>query len=134
MAAIAIAAAGLAVSATGTYMNYQAGKKQQAAQEQIIAQQQQQEALRQRQMELDAQRRRNDMVRQAMQGRALSASITQNPGAGFVGSSAFPGAYVGISGSAENNILGANPGAQIGNQMCGLHVGILHSYRASASA
>lgn len=101
---------GLAASAAGTVMNAQAQQKQAKAQQKA-------ENARQRAMNLDAQRRRRQVVREMQQARALALASANQQGAAAPGSSALGGAYGQISGQAGTNILGINQNQELGNQV-----------------
>lgn len=122
---------GSAVSAGGAYMNYQGQRKQAAAQEQAIALQQQIEEQRQKQLNLDATRRKREIIRQSIAARAqaLATVAAQNAQSG----TALPSAYAGISGRSNVNLLGVEQNQEIGNSMFGLNRGLLGAYREGAA-
>lgn len=78
----------------------------------------QQNALRQNQMNLDAQRRKRDIIRQAQAATAMAENSAANSGA--LNSSSMEGARAGISGQAGVNFLGVSQNQQIGNDMFAL--------------
>lgn len=98
------AAAGLA----GTALSYMGQRKAAKGAERA-------EALRQRQMNLEAARSRRGTVRQAIIARAqaLSRATSQGAEAG----SGLAGGLAQISGQAASNVQGINQGQQIGAQM-----------------
>ena len=66
-------------------------------------------------MELEAARRKRQIIREATLQRAQSTAIGYAQGAG--GSSALAGAVGGISQQAGSSVLGVNQGQQLGQQM-----------------
>ena len=110
--ALALTAVGTAATAYGTYQQVQGAKKVDAANRQMIALQQKQDDLRQKQMELDATRRRRQTVREMLRARsmALATATAQNVSQGSV----LPGAYGGISGQTGVNQLGISQNEEIG--------------------
>lgn len=129
-----IAAAGLAVAGAGLVMNYQAAKAQSKAQEQAIQAQQQSEALRQQQMNLDAARRKREIVRASMAARSAALAQTTAQGAAGAGGSSLAGAYGSIAGRQGVNFNGVDQNQQIGNAMFAAHQSQLSAYRNAASA
>lgn len=105
MAASAIAPVltvlGTGVSMFGQFKEAKASKKQ--------------EALRQRQMELEATRQRREQVRRATVARAQATANAYNQGSGD--SSGLSGGLAQITSQANRNILGINQDEQIGNQV-----------------
>lgn len=77
-----------------------------------------QNALRQQQMNLDAQRRKRDIIRSAQVATANAEAAAA--GGGALNSSGIEGARAGISGQAGTNILGVSQNLEIGNQMFAL--------------
>ena len=118
-------AAGVGLAAGGAYMQYEASKDAKNAQQQILQQQQQQEALRQKQMELEARRRTLQQIRQAHVARATALTAATNQGAGF--GSGLQGGYGQISGQANTNLLGINQNLELGRQNFSLNAGITQS-------
>lgn len=134
--AIGVAAAGVGVGVAGM-VQQRAGQKQQAEyQQQAISLQQQQDAQRRQQMELDATRRKREMIRQSIIARSQALAATTAGGANT--SSALPGAYGGVSGRTNVNELGVNQNEQIGENMFSIQGGITAANagyaRAGASA
>jgi hypothetical protein len=72
------------------------------------------ERLRERQMNLQAQRERRDTIRQAMVARATSLATATAQGASAAGSSALGGAYGQIQGEAGRQVLAINQNQEIG--------------------
>ena len=102
-----IAAIGLAVSAVGVGVSVYGQMKQQEAAEKA-------EALRKKQMELEAARRRREIAREAMRARAESLAAATAQGAASAGSSALGGAYGQIAGRAGLSMQAVNQNQQIG--------------------
>lgn len=74
-----------------------------------------QNALRQQQMNLDAQRRKRDIIRSAQVATANAEAAAA--GGGALNSSGVEGARAGISGQAGTNILGVSQNLEIGTGM-----------------
>jgi hypothetical protein len=123
---------GLGIAAAGTYVQYDASQDQRAAAQQSIGIQQRQESLRRKQMKLEADRRRREVVRNAVQQRAYALASTTATGA--AGSSAQEGAFGQVSSRAATNIAGINANEAAGEKMFGLNQDLLGSYRAAADA
>jgi len=126
-----IAGIGLAVSATGVAVSYIGQQKAQHAQQAVLEQQQQIEAQRQRQMNLDAERRKREIVRQSIAQRAQAEAAAGASGA--LTGSGLSGAYGNISGRAGVSELAVGQNQEIGNKIFGLNEGILGSYRDAAA-
>jgi len=75
----------------------------------------QQNKLRQRQMNLDATRRKRDIIRQAQVATANAEAMASSSGA--LTSSGIEGARAGISGQEGVNYLGVSQNQEIGNKM-----------------
>jgi len=118
---MAIAAAGLALSGAGLAMNISAQNKQAAANQQAMAYQQEQDAEKKKAMELDATRRKREMIRQAVFARGRAVSLATNQGSAQ--SSALQGAYGGIAGRTGVNALGVDQNLSIGESLFGLKAG-----------
>lgn len=118
MAAITTIVAGVALAATaaGAYKQYQASKAAQRAQEQQIAAQQRAERLRERQMELDAARKRREVIRNMVLARSTALSNITAAGVN-TGSSALAGAEAGIMGQGGGQIQAVNQNQLIGAGM-----------------
>ena len=104
MAAAAITAV---ASIAGGYLQYKGQKEQTAALQKA-------ERLRERQMNLQAQRERRDAIRQAMAARATALATATSQGASAPGSSALGGAYGQITGEANRQVLAINQNQEIG--------------------
>lgn len=79
---------------------------------------QQQNAVRQQQMNLDSDRRKRDIIRNAQVATAKAENAAANGGA--LNSSGIEGARAGISGQAGVNYLGVSQNQEIGNTMFAL--------------
>lgn len=134
MAAITtlIAAASLAVAAGGAAAQYAGSQTASHRSDDALKQQQQLEAKRQQQMELDAARRKRELVRNQIAARSAAVATATSQGASAEGSSALPGAYGSISGRTNVNELGVNQNLELGQQTFALNEGILGSYRGAA--
>jgi len=117
MAAVStiIAAIGIAASVAGTAVAYKGQQQQAKAQKQLIAAQQVAEDSRKQQMNLDATRKKREIVRQAQLARAAAVATANAQGAGD--SSALGGAIGGIEGQTGVNLAGVNQNQQLGNQI-----------------
>lgn len=113
-----IAGIGVAVSAVGTIGSMSAAREQSAAARRA-------EQLRERAMDLDAKRRRQEVIRQQEIARAnaLSVGTSQSMAEG----SALEGAYGSISGATGRNALGITQQQEIG-------AGIFAANRDAAAA
>lgn len=125
-----IAAAGLGLAAGGLALNYTSSQKMAKSQEESIALQRRQDEERRKAMELDAARRKREMIRQALaaRSRALSVATAQNAGAG----TGLQGAYGGIQGRTGVNLLGVDQNLEIGRTMFGLQAGISEANASAA--
>lgn len=103
-----IAAIGAITSAVGTGVSAY-GQMQQAKELR------KQERIRRRQMDLEAARRRQRIIREAAAQRAQSTVIGYAQGAG--GSSSLAGAQGAIMQQAGSNVLATQQGAELGRQM-----------------
>src|SRR5262245_14983635 len=104
--AIAAAAAvgGLALSAVSMTQQAKYANEAAKANAAAIDQQKQAEAFRKQAMDLDATRRRREMIRNMIASNATAETVATAQGAQF--GSALPGAYGGISGRTGVNELG----------------------------
>jgi hypothetical protein len=136
MAAIStlIAAAGVAVAAGGAVMSYQASQRQNEFQQQAITQQQEVERQRQLQMNLDASRRKREIIRSSIAARSASLAQTTAQGAAGPGGSSLAGAYGSIAGRTGVNWNGVDQNQQIGNSIFGAHQAQFQAYRGMADA
>lgn len=130
--AVAVGVAGLGLSAYSMVQQQSAQKKQLEAQNQALAFQQKAEATRKRAMDLDAARRRREMIRSAIAARATSETVGTAQGAQF--GSGLPGAYGGISGRTGVNTLGVNQNQELAGDIFNANAGASGAYRDAASA
>lgn len=114
-----IAAVGAAAAVAGTigsvYMSQQQASS--ARKSQRIAQEQ--ENIRQRQMNLDAIRKKREIIRQQQMAMAQAQSTAVGQGADS--GSALEGAYGSISGQSGVNLQGVNINQSMGNEMFALN-------------
>jgi hypothetical protein len=133
MAALtAIALAGLAVGAAGVGVQAYGAMKANKAQQQQIALEQQMEAKRQQQLNLDAMRRKREIIRQGIAARGAALSTATAQGASY--GTGLQGAYGNISGRENVNTLGVSQNQEIGNSMFGLNNQMLTAKSAQADA
>lgn len=109
----AIVGAASAVAGAGI-SGYAAVESSNANRKQMAAQRRAEEARRQ-QMNLDATRRRREMLRQAQVARAQAVSTASNQGASE--GSGLAGALGQIEGQTGSNILGLNQNQELGNRI-----------------
>jgi len=119
MAALTTILIGAAVAATvaGTAIAYQGQRAQAKAQKQALAIQMQQEETRRQAMNLDANRKKREVLRQQQLLRAQALATAANQGAGGPGSSGIEGAIGQIQGQSGVNQLGINQQQELGNTM-----------------
>lgn len=129
-----IAVAGLAVAGAGAAISYSAAKQNAAAQQQALAAQQQATALQQQQMNLDATRRKREIIRQGVAARSAALAQTTAQGANGAGGSSLAGAYGSIAGRTGTNYEGVDQNQQIGNGIFAAHQSQLQAYQSAASA
>lgn len=129
-----IAAAGLAVAGVGTAISYNSAKQQAAANQQAIAAQQRVEQQRQLQMNLDASRRKREIIRQSVAARSQTLAVTTAQGAAGAGGSSLAGAYGSIAGRTGVNWLGVDQNQQIGNSIFAAHQDQFNAYSRAAAA
>lgn len=134
VAALGATGIGLGLTAIGTATAVGGAVANSYAQKQALAAQQQAEDQRKKAMELDADRRRRQEIRAAIAARAQSLSTATNQGASAEGASALPGAYGGISGQSNTNILGINQNQQIGESIFAANAAANSAYRSAATA
>lgn len=110
MAAVStiIAGVGLAIGAAGAGVQYSASQKQAAAMEKG-------EELRKKQMNLDAQRRTRQVIREGLIAR--SQALTNATAQGAEAGSGLQGGYAGIQSNTLYNASGIEQNRQIGSQI-----------------
>lgn len=110
-----IAAIGLAVSAVGVGTSIYGAIQQGNAQKDMAAEQKKQEAIRKQQMNLEAMRRKRDIIRQAQMASAKSLATASAQGGAE--SSGFAGALATTSGQAGGATLATSQNQELGNAM-----------------
>ena len=132
LTATTIAAVGLAVSAVGVGASVYGSVQQGKAQSKMAEEQKKQEALRKQQMNLEAMRRKREIIRQSQMAQAKSlATATAQGGAE---SSGFAGALGTISGQAGGATLATNQNQEIGGAMFDSNARMAGLMGASAGA
>lgn len=128
---VGLSAVGAATSLFGGMSSAQA---QQQANEQYIGIQRQQEEVRRQAMRLDADRRRRQLIRDAIIARSTALARGTSQGASSQGSSALPGAYGQIAGRTGFAISGINSQEKFGEQLFDLNIQALAAKQAYSSA
>lgn len=125
-----IAAAGFGLQAYGMAKQVSSAKAQANASRDAIAAQQKAESARQQQLNLDANRRRREAIRQGVIARSVALANATSQGA--QDSSGLAGGYGQISGRTGTNILGVNQNQALGNDIFGFNreVGAAQSRQA----
>jgi hypothetical protein len=123
---------GLALGAVGAVMQYQGQRRQAEAQERGIRAQQRAEASRQRQMEIESQRRRREIIRQGVLARSQATAAAVSSGAQF--GSGLPGALGGITNQQAFNTQGVESASQIGGDIFAANQQTLSARRDEARA
>lgn len=113
--ATTIAAIGLAVSAVGVGTSVYGAVQQGNAQKKMAEEQKKQEAIRKQQMNLEAMRRKREIIRQSQMAQAKSLATAGAQGGAE--SSGFAGALGTISGGAGNASLATSQNEELGNSM-----------------
>lgn len=118
-------AIGLGIAAAGFVTSLFGASAQNDAQQQMLAAQQKAEAIRQKQMEDDAQRRVRAQIRQGniLHSQALATATNQ----GASQSSALPGAFGQVSQETSWNVAGVNTAVNYGRQMFGANQELLQA-------
>lgn len=129
---VAAAVAGVGISVYGMVQQQKAAKQQAEFQAQAIDAQKKSEALRKKAMDLDASRRRRELVRQQVSARAAAETVATNQGAQF--GSVLPGAYAGIEGRTGVNAQGINQNQEIGAGIFANNATASDAYRNAALA
>lgn len=122
IASLLSSASGMAMSLFGSSQSTKYAKEQAAAQANIAGLEQQQDAVRRQGMELDAQRKSMEVLRNSQRARAMAQSAATNQGASF--GSGLQGGYGQISGQAGINLLGINQSRELGENMFDLNAKI----------
>lgn len=113
MAIAAIAAIGVAASVAGTFMQMSAASKQAKAQKEATRAEMAAEENRRRAMELDAQRKKRETIRDTQVARAQAIAAGTNQGASE--SSAVLGGVAQIQGSGNDQFQGINNAREFGS-------------------
>jgi predicted DNA repair protein MutK len=121
-----LAGIGVAASLGGTYLAYKGSEE--AAKATDL--QKKSEDTRQQQMNLDAMRRKRDIIRQAQIAQSTAQATATSQGAGE--SSGIAGAMGGISGMAGVNSLGVSQNQELGNKMFDINREKLDVFNQSA--
>lgn len=134
----AIAAVGVGLAGVSLWQGNKAAQANAAAQQQQVnaqvTAQKESEALRKQQMDLDATRRRREVLRQSVAARSASLAVTTAQGAAYEGGSAVPGAYGSIAGRTGVNTVGINQNQEIGSSLFNVHQNQLTAYQSAAAA
>lgn len=135
MAAISTAI-GLGIAAVGVGTSIYSASQQSDAAEAQIAAQQRAEAARQRAMEIDADRRRRQMVRQQVIARSQALATTTSQGAAGLNreGSGLPGAYGQIAGATAFGLSGINLSEQTGTELFAANQDLLAAKQDMSSA
>ncbi len=110
-----IGAIGVAAGVAGTAISFMGMSAQADAQSKMQQEQKKQEALRQQQMNLEAMRKKREIIRQSQLARATSLSTATNQGGAE--SSGFAGALGTIAGAAGRGTLATGQNQELGNEM-----------------
>ncbi len=125
-------AASIGMSAYSAQKQMQANDANVQANRQAIAAQQRAEDARKQQMELDAQRRSKEIVRQ--QQRARSAGLTNATAQGAQFGSGLPGGYGQIGGQTGVNLLGTQQNLGLGRDIFAANADLSQARMQMASA
>lgn len=126
------AVAGAAISYFGASESAAAAEKSTAAQKAIIEGEQRIEAQKRQAMELDAGRKRLQLVRNAQKARALALTNATSQGAGQ--GSGLQGGYGQIAGDTGTSMLGLNQNLMIGRNIFDINAQISQQKIAMAEA
>lgn len=129
-----IAAVGVAASVAGTAVGVMASQQQAQAQKKAIAAQQQAEAARKKQMDLDAQRKRREIVKEQIKARSQALATTSAQGANGEGSSALGGVEGQLSQQAGSATLAVNQNQEIGADIFAANAAGFRAQSQAASA
>lgn len=152
-----IAGAGLALAAGGAASSYMAASAHNDAQQAQLAANQEHanlvnasaikvqadnvkaveaqqgvEKVSQTQMNLDAQRRQREIIRQSVTANSQALSVETNAGAAGPGGSTVGGIKGNISGQTGVNLLGVTQNQEAGNAIFGFHQDQLNAYKQAA--
>lgn len=120
MLEMGLAAGGLLLSLMGSMKSSTAASGYYDTQKNIAGLEGQVNDQRKAAMEVDARRRQLEVVRNNQRARAMALTSATNQGAAYGESSGLQGAYGGIGGQSETNLLGVNQNLEIGRNIFGL--------------
>lgn len=123
---------GLALSGAGAVVQYEGMQKAAQAQRRAIQAEQQAEAIRQQQMNLEAQRQKRQIIRQGILARSQAEAQATGQGAQF--GTLLPGAQAAITGQTGYNQLGVSEAQSLGNSMFDVNQQIFQARRQEADA
>lgn len=118
MLELGLAAAGMAMSVMGSMKASTASNSYYQTQQNVASLEGQVNDQRKSAMEVDARRRQLEVVRNNQRARAMAQTTATSQGAQF--GSGLQGAYGGVSGQSETNLLGVNQNLEIGRNIFGL--------------
>jgi len=129
-----IAAIGVAAGVAGSAVSYVGQREAASAQKKVLAAQNVAEATRKQQMDLDATRKKREIIRQAQVARAAAVSTANAQGAGDT--SALEGAQGAIVGQSGVNLTGVAQNQELGGRIFDANaaVGVGRMQEASAGA
>jgi hypothetical protein len=113
---------GAASSAAGAGLSFAGAQGMSGAAGAIAQLEMQLEAQRKQAMELDARRRRLEVIRNQQQARSVALTNANSQGAAL--GSGLQGGYGQISGQSNNNLLGINQQLTLGENMFNINAGI----------
>lgn len=123
---------GFVLGAAGLGVQVNAAYSAQNAQEHVIRSQQNAEAIRYNSMQIDANRRRREAIRQSIIQRATANAAANSQGAQY--GSALPGAYGQIAGTTNQGFNNIGLQESLGNQMFANNLDMLQGRREEAAA
>lgn len=130
MLELALAAGGIALQAFGSKEASDASSKYYQGEQNIAGLEMKVNDQRKAAMEVDARRRQLEVVRNNQRARSMAQTTATNQGAQF--GTGLQGAYGGISGQSETNLLGVNQNLEIGRNIFGLDTQISQQRIANA--
>jgi hypothetical protein len=126
------AVGGLAATAIGSGLQFEGASAAAKASQEGIQAQQKAEALRMQAMELDASRKRREMVRMGIVAQGNAVATASNQGALF--SSGLEGSKASITEQTAFNLQGVNQNLEIGRNLFGANQDLLKAKSAESSA
>lgn len=127
---MALAAGGLAMSLIGSAKASTASNSYYQGEQNIAGLELKVNEQRKSAMEVDARRRQLEVVRNNQRARSMAQTTATSQGAQF--GSGLQGAYGGIGGQSETNLLGVNQNLEIGRNIFGLDTQISQQKIANA--